>query len=396
MLNPKFWVERWGGNPAFKHYNTNTSGMTGSPGRSFREFDGMDIYPWLAEYRELLKTKRNRVFYDGSGGEIVGWRERLDVVDRFLQDDLWTGYGLVVAETSLKFLPVAKSFFNEMEPPRDLDRNQLSGLDPGDQVIILKKMTQNGYFPVISERGFGWVLSRDIALGSKELTAAFQQCRLRRVVVDSKAELLSPDGITSVSMGCSFPAYPNREEAVLLPKRQPGGRLAFGKGRIVGESVSGPLPPCVETCIVQAFKYLGCHYAWGDETADGRGRDCSRFVKDVLATMGIITPRNSQEQLKAGKRRLDLRGCSPDERRRIIGSLSPGNLLFTDSHVMIYLGAIGPSFYIIHACYQFKELISGETDRKIKQVVVSDLSLGEGTSAGSLLNRLTGIVEVFY
>ncbi|HEY6881020.1 MAG TPA: NlpC/P60 family protein, partial [Polyangiales bacterium] len=48
----------------------------------------------------------------------------------------------------------------------------------------------------------------------------------------------------------------------------------------------------------EAFRYLRTPYGWGD--ANG-GRDCSRFVLDVLATFGLGMPRTSANQSRAGR-----------------------------------------------------------------------------------------------
>ncbi len=78
-----------------------------------------------------------------------------------------------------------------------------------------------------------------------------------------------------------------------------------------------------------AMRFLGVPYVFGGTSAGGF--DCSGYVQHVFAMLGVHLPRTADAQYDAG--------------HRIVGSMSPGDLVFFStytagvSHVGIYLGA---------------------------------------------------------
>jgi cell wall-associated NlpC family hydrolase len=136
--------------------------------------------------------------------------------------------------------------------------------------------------------------------------------------------------------------------------------------------------------LAQAFKLLLEPYAWGDSRLGIFGRDCSRLVRDVYATTGIIWPRNANQQEQVGNHRATFTPEMDDAtRRRLIAEqVPPGALLIMPGHVMLYLGHIDGEPFAIHAT----------SSGPYSHVIVSDLSLGQEVS---LLQRLTHAVESF-
>jgi hypothetical protein len=59
---------------------------------------------------------------------------------------------------------------------------------------------------------------------------------------------------------------------------------------------------------------------------------------------------------------------------------------------MLYLGQEDGRLYAIHAVWAYREKgVDGDTAKVLGRVVVSDLSLGEGSSKGSLLERIVDV-----
>lgn len=315
------------------------------------------------------------------------------IIDNFIRWDR-PEYGLITKSGDLKLLPWDIPLLSYNGEP-GLDRNQLSGLDIGDQVKIFGLSIDGEWFITVTDAGTGWIKREMVGIGSEIEVRNFTNEQSRMVLIDPNSRILVENEIISASMGCSFPIndYPRR--TVLIPQRNAKGNLRFITGIIIDEAVRDHLPRTAHYLIRQAFKYLGHPYAWGDRDLDGYGRDCSRLVRDVLRTMGFEPPRNSRQQLAAGKKRIKLVGLNNSQRLIRLKGLTPGSLLFTPWHVMIYLGEDRDEIYVIHALLGYRRKTNnGEEPVKVKQVVVSGLVLGIGSGTGSLLEQLTEVIKV--
>ncbi|MET0287289.1 MAG: NlpC/P60 family protein [Polyangiales bacterium] len=142
----------------------------------------------------------------------------------------------------------------------------------------------------------------------------------------------------------------------------------------------------------EAFKYVRSPYGWGDENG---GRDCSRFVLDVMATFGLGMPRTSAHQSRTGRFTIDVpEGTSDTERQALLDTAAERGVVLAHfpGHIMIYLGRDRSG--VPRALHSFAEYVvpcagGGETLLDVSRVAVSDLSLGAGTSRKSFLERIT-------
>ncbi len=147
--------------------------------------------------------------------------------------------------------------------------------------------------------------------------------------------------------------------------------------------------------LTEAFRYLGSPYGWGDR---GGARDCSRYLLDVFESFGIEMPRHSGRQAAAGTFSIDASGVAdPAEKRLLIEAAARSGivLLHFPGHIMLYLGETEAG--VPMAIHAFSEYLAtcpegGETLRRVDRVEVSDLTLGEGSSRKSFLERITKIV----
>lgn len=151
----------------------------------------------------------------------------------------------------------------------------------------------------------------------------------------------------------------------------------------------------------EAFRYLDSPYGWGGK--DG-GRDCSRFVMDVFSSFGLDLPRHSSGQAKAGSMVVDVTPLkSGREREALLDAAQQRGivLLHFPGHVMLYLGRNESGRpMVMHAFAEYLEACSPdetaetgreETLRRVDRVQVSDMTLGEGTTRTSFLERLTHV-----
>ena len=109
----------------------------------------------------------------------------------------------------------------------------------------------------------------------------------------------------------------------------------------------GWLPYSENNLIRQAFRFLGDLYGWGGLE---EGVDCALFTADVYRSVGVDFPVDAEEQRLAVPVSLDLEKMDEKTKFGAITKLHPGDLLFTDGHVMMYLGRDDSGEpYVIHA-----------------------------------------------
>jgi cell wall-associated NlpC family hydrolase len=96
------------------------------------------------------------------------------------------------------------------------------------------------------------------------------------------------------------------------------------------EQLTEGLTQVQQALLRESFTYLGVPYVWAGNTRNGL--DCSAFVKNVFATVGVSLPRHSGDQARVG---IPVQG--PD--------LRPGDRLYFDmkrsgrvNHTGIYIG----------------------------------------------------------
>ncbi len=346
------------------------------------------------DYYQMVKTQFQKGFWDTKHNQLQfdHYQEIWDLLERLAKHELEIiAYGLVLERTDLKLLPQIEPFFNEPKIS-DLDRNQFSGLELGDECLIFAMIDH--WYGVITKRGVGWVLSQMVGIGEKTEVAEFVNAQTRITLIEPEVYLQTAREKFLASMGCSFPQVAHQTNQVWVPVVNQQGKLIFEAAKIVN-GMTGGLAPTSENILQQAFKYLGTPYAWGDRDCVGVGIDCSRLVQNILLSLRVNTPRYSQEQLLTGVSRFSFAEYNCKEIINKLQKISPGSLLFTKSHVMIYLGFYQDQPYIIHALYSFHKLTPlGEVEYKVKRVIVSDLQLGQNTTNDSLLARLTGAVEI--
>ena len=197
-----------------------------------------------------------------------------------------------------------------------------------------------------------------------------------------------------VRMGASFPIIDGNEKVVeiKLPVRSSDGTVMFERAFLKKEDTSsGFLDYTPRSIIDQAFKLLNAPYGWGGMYGE---QDCSRFLQEVFATVGINLPRDSKDQAKIGTlvKAFDV-NVKDEEKLDILKQAFVGaTILPIKGHIMLYLGQVDGYPFAIHATWGYRErALHGDRVRVLNRVVVSDLSLGEGSKKGSLLRRLKSI-----
>ncbi len=307
-------------------------------------------------------------------------------------------WGLTVSHCDQRLLPTTEPLFRNPTDKR-IDRLQNNSLDFAVPLVILHESSDRKWLYVISPSSDGWVEAGSVATCSLEELARFMERPDFTVVTEAKADLFRDpmlrQHLSFIQMGVRLPLFRDWDEGVaqvMVPVRGEDGRCLFDAAYVSYAQVRrGYLTYTPRHALEQAFKLLNAPYGWGGMYGE---QDCSRFIQEVFASMGIQLPRNSSMQGTVGKVAATFTGKSTEKYR--LGMLADARggvtLLQFPGHVMLYLGMIDGRPYAIHDLFAYSEK-DKDSERliSVNRTAVTSLDLGMGTKKGSLLERITNI-----
>lgn len=311
-------------------------------------------------------------------------------------------FGLVTENADHRALP---TYAPLMAKAGDIDFDELqnSALDVGTPVAILHQTSDGAWFYAVSPSSSGWLDASRVALCSRGEIQTLQSKPSFAVVTAAKADIFENKTMSAyhgfARMGSVFYLMsPKSDEVyeVYLPVRVSDGSLILMSGYIPADQAhEGFLPYTKRTVINQAFKLLNTPYGWGGAQGE---QDCSQFLQEVFATVGVGLPRNSSAQMQVGRALAEFSPEAIDEvKTKRVATVGIGGttLLYMKGHIMLYLGVVDGRPFAIHDTWAYREPgKDGDVPRVINRVVVSDLSLGAGSKKGSLVGRLKTVRSV--
>jgi hypothetical protein len=360
---------------------------------------GYTLYTFLKDETERIKY---RVRYDARGKAIpatvfAALDDNLNL--HTIHEDNPIRFGFTVRRSDVRFYPTEMLMSSE-SGDTDFDVIQVSAVNGLQPLAILHESCDGQWLFVVSTTCRGWIKRRDVAENCQYEDLKPLLAPERRLVVTGHcADVVSAPGNTLLAerlyLGVSCPLIERQDfyYKVSLPVRAEDGSLRTEAFFIPMQSdVQEGFLACTPRNIYQkAFQLLHSPYSWGGK---GEYRDCSQFVMDLYACTGLKLPRNSAAQACMGNGRLLLSDrYSLKQRGGELNRVQGPALLQFPGHVMLYLGREEDRYYAIHDIWSFRRPDGGGKDRKIiiGQVAVSDLSLGENSNRGSLLERLSTI-----
>ena len=333
-----------------------------------------------------------------------------------------TRYGLVVQRAALRTFPTALRVFSEAGGT-DLDRFQESALFPGTPVVIAQQSHDGEWLFVVSQRYAAWIEARSVAEGARDAVLGYTGKAPFRIVTGAKVQTVFTPAQPRLSelqldMGVRVPLadvpadapvngqHPYTSHVLELPTRGADGKLRFAPALLQknSDTAGGYLPLTRANIIRQAFKFLGERYGWGH---DYNGRDCSGFVSEVYASMGVLLPRNTGDQ--AASPALDRIGFGAadgqdipdhgrqdhDMRMQAVAALQVGDLVYIPGHVLLVIGRIGSVPYVIHDIHGGNVLGANGAlhPLRLNAVSVTPLTPLMFDAAQSYIDRITSIVR---
>lgn len=235
-------------------------------------------------------------------------------------------YGLIVDFAWVRSYPT-----NHYSNDYYMDRFQETSLNVGEAVAIYHTSSDGNWYFVQAQNYNGWVEKKFIAECSYSEMTSFLNPTNRLVVISNYETI---EG-SHVRMGQSFPLLSQGSSyQISFPTRNSSGKLVLKTVTLNNkDSYSvGYLPYTYENVFKQAFKLLGINYSWGDKELNGR--DCSSTMNAIYACFGFMMPRNTSNQVSIPTYGTKISGITSS----IMKTYKPGTLIFTSSHVMMYIG----------------------------------------------------------
>lgn len=357
---------------------------------------GDRVFEWL--WTGFLLNPVDR--YDSSGTKFpeefiddVAYNMGLDAI----AEEAEIRFGVVVSRGDIRALPTDEPMYTSRRG--GFDTIQYTSAHPTESVALLHESRDKewGFFQTSTLRG--WMRLEHVAFGERaDVMAAaddFLVVTGSHVKVYRDANMKEP--FSEVKMGALLRHDGEKKGEgepwkVFFPEKGPSGELVWVQAYLSPKADVniGFLPYTRKNIIRQAFKMLGEEYGWGGR--EGL-RDCSLFIKDLFATVGLNLPRNSRQQGATGDvkaHRAEAR--SYREIAKALKSADPGITLLTlNGHVMLHIGDLKGKPYVIHQIFGYKD---GRRMKLIKKTAVTGLDLGKRSRAGSFQKRLRSVTRV--
>ena len=200
------------------------------------------------------------------------------------------------------------------------------------QLAVYHESADKQWYFVQAENYNGWIEKKYVAECSYDELESFLKPENSLLVISDYVTLES----SHVRMGQVFPLVAKTDDSYTMkfPTRNGDGALVL-KDLTVAKSNDyneGYLDYTYYNVYNQAFKLLGIDYSWGDK--DKLGRDCSSTMNAIYKCFGFMMPRNTSNQVAIPTYGSKVSGLT----NATVQNYKPGSLIFTSSHVMLYIG----------------------------------------------------------
>ncbi len=307
-------------------------------------------------------------------------------------------YGVVTMRADMRLLPTPKYYFDD-KSFQHYDDLQGTALDPCEPLLVLH-MSRDGAFAFAVGRYYmGWVSLGAIGFTDRAAWEKYVSPHNFLVVTDHKKKV-HVGGAWDVlfQMGSIIPLkspVPRGGAYQAVIPVEVNGHLSEAEVPIKADRTVNPgFLPCTSNNFVrQSLKFLDDGYGWGgmEESVD-----CSSFVQDVYRSMGILLPRDADQQELAMNHSVSLEGLDTDARYQKVAEAPVGALFFKPGHVMLYLGKDDKGTPLaIHSASSYFTF-SGNKSKKhyIRRVLVSNLTYQNGKAIRTI-DGMTSIGSCF-
>lgn len=274
-------------------------------------------------------------------------------LNAFLNKSVKTRYALTTAYCDQKIIPTELALLKKKNQIH-FDRNQNSALDIATPIAILHSSPDGLWHYGIGPTSSGWVRSENIAFGEKKEILNYLNTKSFVVTTAAKTALMIGGKYHDyLRMGVRLSSVLKLDDMtmVMVPTADNNGNLVLTNATVKTANVhEGYLKYTAKNIFTQAFKFLHAPYGWGGMYGE---QDCSKFLQEIYATVGVKLPRNSTSQSNVSDNTLELSGLSKTSKQTFLRTtaLLGGTILHLKGHIVLYLGEYKGEPYIIHTVW---------------------------------------------
>lgn len=258
---------------------------------------------------------------------------------------------LMVKTANIRALPTIKPRFSKIDG-YPFDRWQNSLIFAYTPVIVLHSDKSKEWLLVQSSFVSGWVKADEVAFMNEKQVREMKGGEFVLPLSDKIPLYHNGAFVQNARVGMLFLRESKKGESKIIAyKRDINGdaikiRIDFDKKQFA------PFPlPFNEANIAQMIERVGVeNYGWGGAYEN---RDCSSFVRDIFANVGVWLPRNSKAQVEWGKRKnggyMELPDNNNEKIATILAQAKPfRTIIWLKGHIMLYIGEIAGKPIVAH------------------------------------------------
>lgn len=319
---------------------------------------------------------------------------------------------LMIKTTNIRALPTNKPRFSKKDG-FPFDRWQNSLIFAYTPILVLHSTKNKEWLLVQSSFVAGWVKADEVAFMSAKDAKAMQNSEFLLPLRDNITLYHKGQFLQNVFIGMllqkgeiTITSRKNKKAKkpqVIAYKRDTNGNAMKIKVDFNAQDFA-PFPlPFSEVNIAKMIASLGVqNYGWGGAYDN---RDCSSFIRDIFANVGIWLPRNSKAQVLQGKsaqgsQYFDLPKDNEAKLAFITKFAKPfRTIIWLPGHIMLYVGAIEGTPIVAHQVWGISnnkgsEILGGVSITTLTpQVDINSPNFSDegGGKRRSLLDRIEAI-----